>query len=95
MQRPSWLAQAILILGGIVLILGGTAAIAVGLLNPGLISSQLPPDAEVDAPAVGGAAFALGVATLLLGIVHIGTAIALGLGIMLSVSAGKPEITRE
>ena len=87
MGRPSRAARAILLLGGIVLILGGAAAVAVGLINPGLISSQLPPDAEVDAPAVGGAAFALGVATLLLGIVHIGTAIALGLGIRIAATA--------
>ncbi len=86
MQRPSWLAQAILTLGGIVLILGGAAAVAVGLFNPGLISSQLPPDAAVDAPAVGGAAVALGIATALLGVVHIGTALALRVGIAVATT---------
>ena len=87
MGRPSRAAWAILLLGGIVLIAGGAAAVAVGLFNPGLISSQLPPDAEVDAPAVGGAAVARGVATALLGIVHIGTAVALRLGIRIAATA--------
>ena len=79
----SRLAWAILVAAGIVLVLGGAASIAVGLFNPGLISSQLPPDAAVDAPAVGGAAVALGVATALLGVVHWLTALALrqGLGV--------------
>ena len=81
MRRPSRLAWVILLLGGAVLILCGAASIAVGVLNPGLISSQLPPDAAVDAPAVGGAAVALGTATALLGLVHLGTAFALRRGI--------------
>jgi hypothetical protein len=83
MGRPPLLAWAILLAAGIVLVLGGSAAIAVGLFNPGLISSQLPPDAAVDAPAVGGAAVALGVATALLGLLHwvIGLALRGGVGI--------------
>ncbi len=83
MRRPSRLAWAILLAAGIVLVLAGAASIAVGLFNPELISSQLPPDAAVDAPAVGGAAVALGVAIALLGIVHWITAVALrqGLGV--------------
>lgn len=81
MGRPSRLAWAILLAAGIVLIVAGAAAVAVGLFNPGLISSQLPPDAAVDAPAVGGAAVALGMATAFLGVGHIGTAIALRLGV--------------
>jgi hypothetical protein len=79
--RPFGLARAFLSIGGIVLILGGAAAVGVGLINPGLISSQLPPDAEVDAPAVGGAAVALGTAIALLGVLHLVTALALRLGI--------------
>jgi hypothetical protein len=79
--RPFGLARAILSIGGIVLILGGAAAVGVGLINPGLVSSQLPPDAEVDAPAVGGAAVALGTAIALLGVLHLVTALALRLGI--------------
>lgn len=81
MRRPSRLAWAILLVAGIVLVLGGAASIAVGLFNPELISSQLPPDAAVDAPAVGGAAVALGVATAFLGIVHAVTALALRHGV--------------
>jgi hypothetical protein len=81
MRRPSRLAWAILLLGGVILILGGAASVAVGLLNPGLISSQLPSDAAVDAPAVGGAAVALGTATAFLGLVHVATAVALRRGI--------------
>ncbi|MEX2137419.1 MAG: hypothetical protein WEB29_10805 [Chloroflexota bacterium] len=81
MGRPSGLVAAILVAAGVVLVLGGAAAVAVGLFNPGLISSQLPPEAAVDAPAVGGAAVALGIATALLGVVHIGTALALRVGI--------------
>lgn len=77
MGRPSRLAWAILLVAGLVLVGAGAAAVAVGLFNPGLISSQLPPDAEVDAPAVGGAAVALGVATSLLGLAHGLTALAL------------------
>ena len=81
MRRLSRLAWAILLLAGVILILGGAASVTVGVLNPGLISSQLPPDAAVDAPAVGGAAVALGIATALLGLAHIATAVALDRGI--------------
>ena len=77
MGQPSRLAWAILLVAGIVLVGAGAAAVGVGLLNPGLISSQLPPDAAVDAPAVGGAAVALGVATALVGVLHWLTAFAL------------------
>ena len=80
-MRPLGLARLILLFGGFVLILVSAAAVAVGLFNPGLISSQLPPDAEVDAPAVGGAAVALGTAVALLGLLHLVTALALRLGI--------------
>jgi len=79
--RPLRLARAILLLGGLVLIAVGAAAVAIGLVNPGLVSSQLPPDAEVDAAAVGGAAVALGTAVALLGLLHLVTALALRLGI--------------
>ena len=80
-MRPLRLARAILLLGGLVLIVVGAAAVAIGLVNPGLVSSQLPPDAEVDAAAVGGAAVALGTAVALLGLIHLVTALALRLGI--------------
>jgi hypothetical protein len=79
--RPRGLPRLILLLSGFVLILVGTAAVALGLVNPGLVSSQLPPDAEVDAAAVGGAAVALGAAVTLLGVLHLVTVLALRLGI--------------
>lgn len=80
-MRPLRLARAILLLGGFVLIVVGAAAVAIGLVNPGLVSSQLPPDAGVDAAAVGGAAVALGTAVTLLGLLHLVTALALRLRI--------------
>jgi hypothetical protein len=86
MGRPSRLAWAILLVAGALLVLAGAASIAVGILNPGLISSQLPPDAEVDAPAVGGAAVALGVATAFLGFVHGAMALALRLGVRVAAT---------
>ena len=86
MGQPSRLAWAILLVGGVVLVGAGAAAVAVGLINPGLISSQLPPDAAVDAPAVGGAAVALGVATALLGVVHWLTALALRARIRIAIT---------
>lgn len=88
MARPSGLASAILLAAGIVLVLAGAAAIAVGRFNPGLISSQLPPEAAVDAPAVGGAAVALGVATALLGAMHLVTALALRRGSAIAATGG-------
>jgi hypothetical protein len=87
MGRSSGLAVAILVAAGIVLSLAGAAAIAVGLFNPGLIHSQLPPDAAVDVPAVGGAAVALGMAMVLLGLAHVATAIALRAGVGIAATA--------
>lgn len=81
MGQPSRLAWAILLVAGLVLVAAGAASVAVGVVNPGLISSLLPPDAAVDAPAVGGAAVALGVATALLGVLHGLTALALRRGV--------------
>jgi len=85
--RPLGLPRVILLLGGFVLILVGAGAVALGLFNPGLVSSQLPPDAEIDAPAVGGAAVALGTAVALLGLLHLVTALALRLGIGIAATA--------
>ena len=86
MGRPSRLAWAILLVAGLVLVAAGTAAVAVGIFNPGLISSQLPPDAAIDAPAVGGAAVALGAAIGLVGLLHWLTALALRAGIGIAVT---------
>lgn len=88
MARPPGVAVAVLLAAGIVLCLGGAAAVAVGLLNPQLISDQLPPEAVIDAPAVGGAAVALGVATGLLGLVHLATAAALRRSVGMAATTG-------
>lgn len=78
MARPYGFSVPILLAAGVILALIGIAAAGVGWLNPHLISDQLPPEAAIDAPAVGGAAVALGVAILLLGLVHVLIAAALG-----------------
>lgn len=88
MSRPPGLAVAILVAAGIALFLAGAAAIVVGLLNPRLISDQLPPEAIIDAPAVGGAAVALGVATAFLGLIHLATAAALRRRLGVAETAG-------
>ncbi|MGZ8562954.1 MAG: hypothetical protein ACXWWU_04975 [Candidatus Limnocylindria bacterium] len=77
MARPYGRSIPILVAAGVILSLIGIAAAAVGGLNPHLISDQLPPEAAIDAAAVGGAAVALGVAILLLGLVHVLIAAAL------------------
>ena len=88
MARPPRLSLLVLAAAGIVLLLCGVAAVAIGLLNPRLISDQLPPDAAVDAPAVGGAAVALGVAVIVLALIHLLTAAALRRGIGVARTAG-------
>ena len=75
-------------MAGIALCAAGAAAAAVGLLNPHLISDRLPPEAVIDAAAVGGAAVALGVGTGLLGLAHLGTALALRRRIGAASTAG-------
>lgn len=77
MARPFGPAVPILVAAGIILSLIGIGAAVVGWLNPRLISDQLPPEAAIDAAAVGGAAVALGVAIGLLGLVHLLIAVAL------------------
>ena len=88
MARPPRLSLLVLAAAGVVLLVGGVAAVAVGLLNPRLISDQLPPDAAIDAPAVGGAAVALGVAVVLLALIHLVTVAALRRGIGMARTAG-------
>lgn len=77
MARSVGLSVALLVAAGIVIGLIGVGAAALGWLNPRLISDQLPPEALIDAAAVGGAAVALGVAFVLLGLVHVVVAAAL------------------
>ena len=86
-RRPAR-AIAILVGAGAILCLAGAAATGVGLLNPNLISDRLPPEALIDAAAVGGAAVALGVATAGLGLIHVATAIALRRGVGLAATGG-------
>lgn len=88
MARPPRLSLLVLAAAGVVLLVGGVAAVALGLLNPRLISDQLPPDAAIDAPAVGGAAVALGVAVVLLALIHLVTVAALHRGIGMARTAG-------
>jgi len=88
MARPLARAVAILLISGAILCLAGAAAAAVGLINPNLISDRLPPEAIIDAAAVGGAAVALGVATGLLGLAHLAIALALRRGIGLAMTGG-------
>jgi hypothetical protein len=78
MARDRLYSVAFLVAAGIVLSVVGAAAVAIGWLNPRLISDQLPADAAIDAPAVGGAAVALGSAVTALGIAHLAIAVALG-----------------
>jgi hypothetical protein len=88
MARSPRLAVTVLLAAGMALLLAGAAGIAIGLVNPQLISDQLPPDAEIDALAVGGAAVALGVAIGLVGLIHLATAAALQRGIGIAATAG-------
>lgn len=87
MARPVGLSAALLVVAGIVIGLIGLGAAAVGSLNPHLISDQLPPEAVIDAAAVGGAAVALGVAFVLLGLVHVLVAVALWRGVGVAPTA--------
>ena len=89
MARPVGLSAALLVVAGIVIGLIGLGAAAVGWLNPHLISDQLPPEAVIDAAAVGGAAVALGVAFVLLGIVHVVVAVALWRGVGVAGVVGQ------
>ena len=88
MARSIRLAAGILLGAGIVLLLAGAAGVAVGLVNPQLISDQLPTEAGIDALAVGGAAVALGVGIGLVGLAHVATALALWRGIGMAATAG-------
>ena len=88
MARTPTAAIAILLIAGAILCLAGAAAVGIGLLNPNLISDRLPPEAIIDAAAVGGAAVALGVATGSLGIVHLAMAAALRGGIGVAATGG-------
>jgi len=88
MARPPARAIAILLIAGSILCLAGAGAAALGLRDPSLISDRLPPEAIIDTAAVGGAAVALGLATGLLGLAHLATALAMRWGIGLALTGG-------
>lgn len=88
MARPRRVAAVVLMAGGVLLCLGGASGVAVGLLNPHLISDQLPRDAAIDAPAVGGAAVALGIGIAVVGLAHLVIAAALRRGFAPAGTAG-------
>lgn len=87
MARPLGRSVAILTAAGVVLVLAGMSAAGIGWFNPHLISDQLPPEAPIDAPAVGGAAVALGLAVALVGLAHLVTAAALRRGLSVAPTA--------
>jgi hypothetical protein len=80
-------AIVVLAVAGAVLLLTGSAVIAVGVLAPQLISSQIPAGV-IDTPAVGGGMVALGVGGDFLGLVHIGAALAARRGMALGLVGG-------
>jgi len=80
-------AIVVLAVAGVGLLLAGSAVIAVGVVAPQLISSQIPAGV-IDTPAVGGGMVALGVGGDLLGLVHIGAALAVRRGMALGLVGG-------
>lgn len=70
MPRPGGVALAILAASGGLLILVGLGVVALGIVDPELVSSRIP-DSVIDTAAVGGAMVALGCGTVLLGVLHL------------------------
>ena len=68
--------------------LAGLAGVAIGRFAPRVIAHLLPADTGLDAPAVGGAAVALGAGVAVVGLLHLVIAAALGRGIALAGTAG-------
>jgi hypothetical protein len=87
MRGQPTLAVVVLAAAGVLLLLAGSTVIGLGILDPQLISRQIP-DQVIDTPAVGGAMVALGVGGSLLALVHLGTAFALRRGMALALSGG-------
>jgi hypothetical protein len=74
-------AAAIVLAGaGALLLLAGAAGVVAGLAFADRIHAMLPAEITLDAPAIGGAALALGGALLLTGAVHEGVAVAIRSG---------------
>jgi hypothetical protein len=87
MTGPPTRAVVVLAAAGVLLLLAGSTVIGLGILDPQLISRQIP-DQVIDTPAVGGAMVALGVGGDLLALVHLGTAVALRRGVAVALSGG-------
>jgi len=80
MPRVGGLALAILVASGGLLILVGLGVGVAGIANPELVSRHIP-DSVIDTAAVGGAMVALGCALALVGLLHLGAAAAVRLGV--------------
>ncbi len=87
MPRLRGLAIAILAASGGLLILAGLGVVAVGLLDPELVSSRIP-DEVIDTAAVGGAMVALGCGTALLGLLHLVSVAAVRLNVRGAATGG-------
>jgi hypothetical protein len=87
MTGPPTRAVMVLAAAGALLLLAGSGVIGLGVLDPQLISAQIPNEV-IDTPAVGGAMVALGVGGDLLALVHLGTALALRRRVALALSGG-------
>jgi len=82
MASPAHRPATLLALAGVVQLLICAAGMAAGLLFAERLFALLPP-VTIDAAAVGGAAVALGIATGLLGVVHLALALGLRRGVRL------------
>jgi hypothetical protein len=80
MARSAHGPSALLAVAGILLLLLCATGVAAGLLFAERIHAMLPP-VTIDAAAVGGATVALGAAAGLLGVTHLGLALALWRGV--------------
>ncbi len=79
-SRGTAAAAIVLSGGGALLVLAGTAGVVAGLAFADRIHAMLPDEITLDAPAIGGAALALGGSLLLTGAVHLGIAAAIRVG---------------
>lgn len=82
MASPARRPATLLALAGLVLLLICASGVAAGLLFAERLFALLPP-VTIDAAAVGGATVALGIASGLLGVVHLGLALGLRRGVRL------------
>jgi hypothetical protein len=76
----------LLLVAAVLLAIGGAAGLTIGFFYSEWLYAQLPP-ITIDAPAVGGAASAVGVVLLLVAGVHVAAAVGLGRRVPGSVTA--------